>query len=263
MPLTDDSEFCRTLSCGLELHSKLSREAYLRIGLDLAQAEASLSWKIGDWLNHGYRHRIVVPDDYDGPRPARQTGYNCAWVCRTFEISRRRKKLTFGHHAELVTYPPNEADKWLDWCEDSIAATGKPRSIRAMRNEIDRRHMEKSRAEREEAQAGAGDPEPRFRTQPLITRIPGSRPFLGENLSAQIQGIIAGLKNPGPRPDAPSAKVFVLFKNRNVVALFSKKAGRSQPAYSSTDNDDFLSWHKNLQDVQDDQDKEEKLQFNP
>jgi hypothetical protein len=208
-PLTDDSDLCRTLSCGLELHSKLSREAYLQIGLNLAKAEGSLSWKIGDWVNHGDRHQIDVPDDYDGPCPARQTRYNRAWVCSAFEISRRREKLTFGHHAELVKYAPNEADEWLDWCEASIATTGKPRSIRAMRHEIDERRMEELRAAREKAKASAGDPEPRFQTQPLITHIRGSGPRLGEDLIAQVDEIIAGLKNPRPKPDAPPITVFV------------------------------------------------------
>jgi hypothetical protein len=38
-------------------------------------------------------------------------------------VSRRRDTLSFKHHAEVVSLPAEEADRLLDWCEESIAAT--------------------------------------------------------------------------------------------------------------------------------------------
>ncbi|MCF2437128.1 LmbU family transcriptional regulator [Streptomyces thinghirensis] len=46
-----------------------------------------------------------------------QTLRNYAWVARHFEHWRRRETLSFGHHAEVASLPPAEADTWLDQAE--------------------------------------------------------------------------------------------------------------------------------------------------
>jgi hypothetical protein len=62
-------------------------------------------------------------------------------VCRKFETSRRREALTFAHHRNVAGLPSEEADRLLDWCEEMIAKTGRPRTIRELREECDRRRM--------------------------------------------------------------------------------------------------------------------------
>ncbi|MEA2420777.1 MAG: hypothetical protein QOE60_2983, partial [Thermoleophilaceae bacterium] len=90
-------------------------------------------WWIGDWLHYGnerFGERYV--------RAARITGYdvqtlmNQAYVASRFEISRRREKLSFSHHAEVAALPAAEQDRWLGRAERASL------SVRALRSEVRR-----------------------------------------------------------------------------------------------------------------------------
>src|SRR5688500_14270600 len=72
-------------------------------------------WWLGDWIRYGnarYGERYVPA--------ARVTGYdvhslmNMAWVAGRFAVERRRPGLSFSHHAELASLPPEEQELWLD-----------------------------------------------------------------------------------------------------------------------------------------------------
>jgi hypothetical protein len=52
-------------------------------------------------------------DDWDGP--SFQAAADAATVCRKFETSRRHEVLSFNHHREVVSLPPDEADALLEW----------------------------------------------------------------------------------------------------------------------------------------------------
>jgi hypothetical protein len=73
------------------------------------------NWLIGDWLQYGAKK---WGEKY--AEAARITGHdvktlrNIAYVARTFDLSRRRDKLTWSHHAELAVLDENEQDRWLD-----------------------------------------------------------------------------------------------------------------------------------------------------
>src|SRR5262249_23048131 len=67
-----------------------------------------------------------------------QTCRNAAVVCEAFDVSRRRDTLSISHHVEVAALPSAQADALLDWVEETIAATGKPRSTREPRREIAR-----------------------------------------------------------------------------------------------------------------------------
>ena len=133
---------CTPVSCGLLLPPDLTLEDWAVVGRALGRQQHALQWRIGDWWNHpghayGDRLALVTEDDWTGP--AYSTCTNAASVCDKFESSRRRELLTFCHHAEVAHLPPHFADELLDWCEEPLAATGKPRSIRALREEKNRR----------------------------------------------------------------------------------------------------------------------------
>lgn len=53
----------------------------------------------------------------DSVRLDYQTLRNYAWVARRFELSRRRNRLSFQHHAEVAALPPEDQDHWLDLAE--------------------------------------------------------------------------------------------------------------------------------------------------
>jgi hypothetical protein len=112
---------------GLLLPRQLPFQAWLSIGSQLSAVANSSAWCLGDWLAYGetayngrYRDAIEHTSlDY-------QTLRNYAWVARSFELSRRRDTLSFGHHAEVAALPEVEQDFWLrkaeelDWSRNQL-----------------------------------------------------------------------------------------------------------------------------------------------
>lgn len=99
---------------GLQLPGQLPFERWLGIGRQLSAACTSVGWCLGDWLVFGerayagrYRQAIEQTSlDY-------QTLRNYAWVAKRFALSRRRDRLSFGHHAEVAALAEPEQDFWL------------------------------------------------------------------------------------------------------------------------------------------------------
>ncbi|MEU2589149.1 LmbU family transcriptional regulator [Streptomyces avermitilis] len=108
-----------TTRVGLKIQAILSYDRWEKAGLHIFQIADSSAWCLGDWLVYGQeryadRYRTGVEAaglDY-------QTLRNYAWVARHFELRRRREHLSFGHHAEVASLPPAEADTWLDRAEE-------------------------------------------------------------------------------------------------------------------------------------------------
>jgi len=63
----------------------------------------------------GDRKALVESEDWEGP--AYQTCNMVVIVCRKFESIRRRINITFNHHREIASLPPNAEDRVLDWLE--------------------------------------------------------------------------------------------------------------------------------------------------
>ena len=129
----------------LTLPPDLPREKWLEIGELLARSESTLHWHTVDWWafgTHQYGERYQAAELLP---LAAHTYENLASVARAFqETSRRRESLSFSHHAEVARLPPEEADRLLDWCEQGIAANGRPRSrreLRATRDEVRREEV--------------------------------------------------------------------------------------------------------------------------
>jgi hypothetical protein len=104
---------------GLQLPPRLPFERWLAIGMQLSALHGSAAWCLGDWLAYGeiaytgrYRQAVDLTClDY-------QTLRNYAWVARRFSLSRRRDRLSFGHHCEVAALPVPEQDFWLRKAED-------------------------------------------------------------------------------------------------------------------------------------------------
>lgn len=102
-------------------------------GRRLGSIGRAAAWWIGDWLRYGnlkWGERYV--------RASRITGYdvqtlmNMAYVASRFEISQRREKLTWSHHAELAAVEASERDTWLDRVEQDRL------SVRCLRDQVRR-----------------------------------------------------------------------------------------------------------------------------
>ena len=114
-------------------------EDWIRAGEALAAVESGASWWIGDWWafgEHAYGNRKALVDREDWRGPAFDTCAAAARVSRDFAACRRRQVLSFAHHREAAGLEPSEADAALDWCEETIAETGKPRSTRELRGRL-------------------------------------------------------------------------------------------------------------------------------
>jgi hypothetical protein len=115
---------------------------WLESGRRLGLMGRSAGWWIGDWLNYGnhaFGERYV--------RASRITGYdaqtlmNMAYVASRFEVSRRREKLSWSHHAEIAALEPEEQERWLTRAETDRL------SVRCLREGIRRERLGKRRAE--------------------------------------------------------------------------------------------------------------------
>ncbi len=103
---------------GHRLPASLSFERWQALGRRIGSITNASSWWLGDWAFYGegrygkkYKQAIAVTGlDH-------QTLRNYAWVAGRFDVSRRRDKLSFGHHAELAALSEHEQDEWLDQAE--------------------------------------------------------------------------------------------------------------------------------------------------
>jgi hypothetical protein len=132
------------IPCGLVLPDSLNEEEWTKVGQQLGRTHQRMQWVIGDWWafgearKYGSRKALVESDDWHAP--GFSACADAASVCRSFaETSRRREVLSFQHHREVMGLDKKQADKLLDWCEATIAETGKPRSTRQLREEMHRR----------------------------------------------------------------------------------------------------------------------------
>ena len=123
---------------GIRFDPVLPFEQWQQIGLRLALHASASTWWLGDWLAYGqykygrrYRNAISATGlDY-------QTLRNYASVARRFELSRRRDKLSFQHHAEVCALPRSEQDAWLDRAEQNHWARNElRRQLRLARRQL-------------------------------------------------------------------------------------------------------------------------------
>lgn len=107
-------EYVEITETGARFKKKPPFKKWLVIA-EFPQAIRSRSqWWIGDVLNYGedeYGEKYAQAVDEHGKSESRLQTY--ASVCRRFEPSRRRREVSFDHHAECAALLPQEADRVL------------------------------------------------------------------------------------------------------------------------------------------------------
>lgn len=98
----------------LLMPDEMSFELWRELGSRVALIANCSAWWLGDWLlygeqSYGARYEKAIADS----SLSYQTLRNYAWVARTFPVSRRQDKLSFGHHAEVAALSGDEQDIWL------------------------------------------------------------------------------------------------------------------------------------------------------
>jgi hypothetical protein len=113
-----------TTGVGLQMPEQLTFDDWQRAGRQISGLINSSVWWLGDWLVYGKDH---FADRYQrGIRAAGlqyQTLRNYAWVSRRFELSRRRPRLSFQHHAEVASLTVEEQEWFLDRAEQQNWST--------------------------------------------------------------------------------------------------------------------------------------------
>jgi hypothetical protein len=136
---TVDAILAKSPPFALEIPENISFEHWLAVGKHLALTDNALAWRIGDWWTYGeHRHgdRIAVLRTKAWSGPSFGACRNYATVARAFETSRRRDALSFGHHREVASLSPEDADRLLDWAEQPLCSGGRPRSTRELRDQV-------------------------------------------------------------------------------------------------------------------------------
>jgi hypothetical protein len=127
----------------------MSFEEWVVNGRRLGTIGRGVGWWIGDWLRFGNR---AYGEKY--VRAAKITGYdvqtlmNMTYVASSVEISRRRERLSWSHHAEVAAMSPEDQECWLARAEEHRLSV---QDLRVMLRE--ERNRQRSETECEEPPA--------------------------------------------------------------------------------------------------------------
>jgi hypothetical protein len=106
----------RLTRVSLSLPLDLTQEDWRDVGRTLRKIDSGVMWWLADWLRFGseqkwgekYDEALKLGFDYGVAR-------NADYVAGKFEdLSRRRDKLSWSHHAAVASLDPAEADRFLD-----------------------------------------------------------------------------------------------------------------------------------------------------
>lgn len=121
---------------------ELALSEWLHQGRRLGLVGRGIAWWIGDWLiygnlRYGERYaRAATVTGYD-----RQSLMNMVYVASRFAAERRRRSLSWSHHAEVAALDRHEQERWLDLAEREQL------SVHSLRTELRTwRRVERARA---------------------------------------------------------------------------------------------------------------------
>jgi len=152
-PLKALHQSVRITKSGLLFARAPSLSSWEDIGKRIISVADSSTWWIADWLVYGedaFKDRYV--EAIEKTSLNYQTLRNYAWVARRFTHSRRREKLSFGHHSEVASLGVPEQDYWLRKAEEfSWSRNELRRQVRASLRERDRLQVEPSGADEDKS----------------------------------------------------------------------------------------------------------------
>ncbi|MFA6134427.1 MAG: LmbU family transcriptional regulator [Phycisphaerae bacterium] len=130
---------------GLTFHRDLEYSAWERLGTALQYMDSAVHWWIGDWIRYGERR---WGEKY--AQAIQETPYSYGtlrhdvYVAERVDPCRRRPLLTWSHHQEVASLPPEKQDEWLDQAEQEHWS-----------RETLRQHIREERAQRQDDPAVA------------------------------------------------------------------------------------------------------------
>lgn len=130
---------CYLTKSALEFDEGISLEEFCKAGdflclMGRAYKDCSLKFWIGDWMSYALkkfkRRRIKTDAMWALRKYSCGTLRNLRWVAELIEPSRRREKLSFGHHQVVAGDPHKEQDLWLDLAEECKFSVMELRKLR-------------------------------------------------------------------------------------------------------------------------------------
>jgi hypothetical protein len=121
---------------GLIFTSDVGFEEWQQIGGKLKELRGMVHWWLGDWMNYGERRwGEQYAQAMEDTAYAYQTLANDKYVAGRFQISRRREKLKWHHHAAVAGMEPAEQDRLLDIAEAKVLNRDAFRALITLRKE--------------------------------------------------------------------------------------------------------------------------------
>ena len=142
----------------------ITREDWIALGCEFAQATSQASWAFADWLAAGHAawgaDAMREAAEATGASPGKIRNYRRTSVA--YPIVRRRIELAFSHHLEVARLPEAEAERILDtaldesWSRDRTRAAAREASAEGQAARLRRENAQLKRALRH-ARADARD----------------------------------------------------------------------------------------------------------
>lgn len=102
----------------LVIKEGVSYEKWLKCGEFLSKVEGATHWWIGDWVNYGdNRWGEKYKEALEKTNFAYQTLADDSRICSNFEITRRRIKLPYSYHRDVMALNQEEQDELLEKAE--------------------------------------------------------------------------------------------------------------------------------------------------
>lgn len=114
------SKKCALTKTSLIFDESITTDEFVNVGRCLKLMKKTILWWIGDWglfaeLNEDFWFSSALEEVRESYSDG--TIENAVWICKKIEPSRRREKLSFGHHQVVAPLEPEEQDKYLEEAE--------------------------------------------------------------------------------------------------------------------------------------------------
>lgn len=122
--------FCELSTTNLTFKRDVSKEEWMDVFKALKQVEGCVQFWIGDCLAYRQQKWGMYDDIAEETGMAKQTLKDTKWVSENVESSLRKDNLSFNHHKEVASLPPEKQELFLNMAVENKL------SVRDLRNEI-------------------------------------------------------------------------------------------------------------------------------
>ena len=122
--------FCELSTTNLTFKRDVSKEEWMDVFKALKQVEGCVQFWIGDCLAYRQQKWGMYDDIAEETGMAKQTLKDTKWVSENVKSSLRKDNLSFNHHKEVASLPPEKQELFLNMAVENKL------SVRDLRNEI-------------------------------------------------------------------------------------------------------------------------------